>query len=311
MTESEHGLKLVYLKLVFAMIFWGAAFVSGRVLTQEFHPFNVGVIRFALASLFLLPYLYYKKPDFYKLTLSQFFKVLSLGATGVFAYNYFFFNGLKVVEAGRSSIIIATNPAFTALIAIVFLGESFSKKKLLGFICAFSGALLVISDGSLSVLVKNPLGTGEAYLIGAVISWVTYTILGKVFLKKLTSLEATTWACFLGCLMLIPFGIQNNLISELSLVDGIDLLHFANIGLLATCLGFIWFYDGVVKIGAATAASFINLVPLVGITSGVIFLGEKVSISLVFGSMIVIVGVYLVNRKRPSESKGKKLIIPL
>lgn len=286
------------------MVFWGSAFVSGRVLTQKFHPMNVGFLRFFIASSVLIPFLIFKKPDFYKINTIQFFKVLCLGATGVFSYNYFFFNGLKLVEAGRSSVIIATNPAITAIVAVIFMGEALNGRKFLGFSLALLGIVIVVTKGNIATLFDGGFELGELYLLGAVFSWVTYTILGKVFLKKLTSLEATTWACFLGTLMLFPFALQNDFFISIQSAEFLDMLHFANIGLLSTCLGFIWYYDGVSKIGAATASSFINLVPVIGIFCGALFLNEAITYSLVVGSLVVILGVYLVNRR-------KNLIIPL
>lgn len=293
------------------MVFWGSAFVSGRVLTQKFHPMNVGFFRFFIASLVLIPFLFFKKPDFYKINFNQFLKVLSLGATGVFSYNFFFFNGLKLVEAGRASVIIATNPALTAILAVIFMGEKMSFKKFLGFSLALLGIAIVVTKGQLATIFDGGFDQGEIYLLGAVLSWVTYTILGKIILKKLTSLEATTWACFLGTLMLLPFAIQNSFLTQIQNANILDYLHFSNIGLLSTCLGFIWYYDGVSRIGAATASSFINLVPLIGIFCGAIFLNEVISYSLILGSAVVILGVYLVNRRKVEKQKGKTLIIPL
>ena len=280
------------------MIFWGSAFVSGRILTATFHPFNVGLMRFGIASLVLIPFLFYKKPNFYKINFIQFLKVLVLALTGVFSYNYFFFTGLQYLEAGRSSVIIAMNPAITFFLAALFLGERLTIKKLTGILLAILGVLVVVSRGNLFFLFSEGFGNGELYLFGAVFSWVSYTILGKVFLKKLTSLEATTWACFLGTFILLPFALKSNFTSELALLEPRHLLHIANIGILTTCVGFIWYYDGIKKIGAAAASSFINLVPIVGIFTGAVFLSENVGFSLVFGSILVICGVFLVNRAK-------------
>lgn len=291
------NLKSVYIRLILVMVFWGSAFVSGRILTQKFHPMNVGFFRFFIASSVLIPFLMYKKPDFYKINFIQFLKVLSLAATGVFSYNFFFFSGLKLVEAGRSSVIIATNPAITAIVAVFFMGEVLNFRKFLGFSFALFGIIIVVTKGELATLFHGGFDQGELFLLGAVISWVTYTILGKMILKKLTSLEATTWACFLGTLMLLPFALHFNFFTSVQTLDGSDLLHFANIGLFSTCLGFIWYYDGVAKIGAATASSFINLVPIIGILCGSLFLNESITYSLIIGSLVVIVGVYLVNKK--------------
>ena len=290
-------MNLVYFKLVLVMFFWGTAFVSGRILTQSYHPFSVAFIRFLLASLILLPLLIKRNPYFFKITWRQWLKVLFLVATGVFAYNYFFFNGLKLIEAGRSSIIISMNPAITAIGAIFLLDEKLTNKKIWGFILALTGAFVVISRGKISILLHGGFGIGELYMLGAVLSWVSYTLFGKVALTKITPYEATTWSALIGACMLLPFALEHQLSAVFEQADIWNWMHLLNLGVFFICFGFIWYYEGIKEIGASRASSFISLVPIFGTACGVIFLGEELSPPILLGGAIVIYGVYLVNRK--------------
>ena len=285
----------IYIKLVFAMILWGGTFISGRVLSQDFHPFTIAFWRFAIASVFLSAVLIKDSKAFPSLNKYKVFKVVLLGLSGVFAYNYFFFSGLSSVEAGKASVIIAINPTVTAFIASVFMGEGASFKKIVGIFTALSGALVVITKGEVLNLNFEEFGYGEGYLLCAVLCWVGYTLIGKVALKKLTALEATTLACICGTLMLAPFAY---------FYDGFELVAKANLkqwwhlfylGSLGTGLGFIWFYEGIQQIGASRAASFINLVPVAGVSIGAIALGEKINNSLLLGGILVLFGINLVN----------------
>ncbi len=280
------------------MFFWGIAFISGRVLSQNYHPFCIAYIRFLLASIILLSIMYGKNKNFYKISGIQFLKVLVLGLTGVFSYNYFFFSGLKLIEAGRASIIVASNPIFTTTIAILFLNESFNFKKMLGVIIAIIGALIVISKGKFELLIDGSIGRGELYLLLAVFSWVIYTIFGKLVLKKITPLESSGWASVIGSFILLPFAYNNGLGDMFLNLDFTGWMHIANLGILSTCFGFIWYYDAVNKIGAAQTSSFINLIPIFGISAGIIFLDEKMSTSLLIGAIIVIFGVFLINKSK-------------
>ena len=128
--------------------------------------------------------------------------------TGIFSYNYFFFGGLKIVEAGKASMIIAINPVITAIIAGL-LGEGFNFKKVIGVVIALLGAFTIITDGQPWLIFQVGLDRGELLLFGAVISWTTYTLVGKIILKKLSPLKATAYACFMGTISLFPFAIQN------------------------------------------------------------------------------------------------------
>jgi len=133
--------------------------------------------------------------------------------------------------------------------------------------------------------------------MGAVVSWVTYTLVGKKFIQKLSILEVTTWSCLFGALILFPLSLFNglgDLITNLSLVD---FFNITNLGFFSTYLGFIWYYEGVKELGATNATSYINLLPVIGVLCGYLFLGEVPSITLYVGGVTTIAGIFLVNKK--------------
>jgi drug/metabolite transporter (DMT)-like permease len=282
------------------MFFWGVAFVSGRVLTQDYHPFAIAFLRFFLATIVLLFIVWKKNLPFFQLNRLQFIKVFFLGLSGIFTYNFFFFTGLQTVEAGRASVIIATNPAFTSFLSYVFLNEKFSRLKIFGLILAITGALVVISRGQLAQIFAGNFGFGEFCILMAVLSWATYTILGKKTLnhaKPLTPLVATTWATCIGTLLLTPFALIHNVDVMIKMAQVEDWLHIINLGIFSTCFGFLWYYEAVLKLGASKTSTFINLIPFFAIATGIIYLQEIPSLSLIVGGGITIFGVYLSNRK--------------
>jgi drug/metabolite transporter (DMT)-like permease len=78
-----------------------------------------------------------------------------------------------------------------------------------------------------------------------------------------------------------------------------SLLEWANIfylGFFGTVLGFLWYYQGIRKIGPTRAGLFINFVPISAISLAFLFLGEPVTVSLLIGTLLVSSGVYLTNR---------------
>ncbi|MCO4756108.1 MAG: DMT family transporter, partial [Bacteriovoracaceae bacterium] len=246
-----------------------------------------------------------KRPGgFPKLDLTQLFKVSLLGLSGVFAYNYFFFSGLSTVEAGKASVIIAINPTITAFIASFFMGEGASFKKIFGVLCALTGALVVITKGQILQMDFTHFSEGEGYLLGAVFSWVAYTLMGKVALKKLGPLEATTLSCIAGSVMLAPFAYAYDGLELISSAGINHWWHLFYLGALGTSVGFIWFYQGIQQIGASRAASFINFVPVAGVSIGALALGETIDPSLIGGGILVLIGVNLVNWQRQRSIKA-------
>lgn len=304
--QTEESVNKTYFLLILVMLLWGGTFVAGRYLAASFHPFVIAFYRFLSASIVLVAATITLQGKLPRLDRWQVLKVILLGFTGVFSYNYFFFAGLARIEAGRASVIIATNPTITALLAPLFLKEEFTPRKLIGVILALIGALTVITRGAPWKIIQEGIGMGEILLFGAVASWVTYTLLGKVALKKLSPLEATTYACLIGTTILFPFALKNGLTDFPLQATAIHWFSIFFLGVLATAIGFIWYYQGIRHIGAARAAAFINFVPLFGLSSGALFLGETPDSSLISGALLVIAGVSLANLKKIPFIKTSK-----
>jgi drug/metabolite transporter (DMT)-like permease len=75
-----------------------------------------------------------------------------------------------------------------------------------------------------------------------------------------------------------------------------DWLALFYLGFFGTVLGFVWYYEGIQRIGATKAGVFINFVPVSAIVFSFLILGEPLTGSLVAGALLVLSGVYLTNR---------------
>jgi len=288
----------VHIRLVLTMIFWGGTFVAGRLLVEEMSPLVAASMRFLAASTMLLTAILIRDRRLPWLTVKQWGAMALLGLTGVFFYNIFFFTGLQTVEAGRASMIIAVNPVITTLLAVLFLGERFNLSRGVGMILSVCGALIVISRGDPFALLQGDVGgMGEFYIIGCVLSWSAYTLIGKQLLKNIEPIVAVAYSCTIGAIFLVIAALSNghqNEFADISMTGAACIFYFAFFG---TTLGFSWFYDGVKKLGASRTVMYVNLVPISGILLGTLFLNEHLGRSLLIGGILVFSGLYLVNRR--------------
>ena len=298
------NISSVSIKLLLVMCFWGSAFVSGRMLAQSHPPIVIAFYRFFIATVFLFPMLYAKNRKIFASNKINYLKFAILGLFGVTLYNIFFLNGLKTIEAGRASLIIALNPVLSTICSFLFFKESLKRWQVLGVITGLLGTLVILARGNPLELLspENNIGQGEVYLVLAVFSWITYTLLGKIYLQTISSFEAITWACFFGLLLLTPMALSYDIRSSLTALTQIDIFNILNLGIFSTLLGFSWYYDGVRELGVSKTTSFLNFLPLVGVICGIIFLGEEITAPLFVGGALIISGVYLVNKKYSQKS---------
>lgn len=298
---------LITLKLFLTAFFWGGTFVAARIVAGGVPPFTASLLRFTIASACLVALLVLKERRLPGLNRRQALLAFLLGMTGVFAYNVLFFLGLRTVTAGRASLIVASNPVVISLFSAWLFRERFTAGKIAGIALCVTGAAVVISHGDLPSLFSGGIGWGEILLLGCLASWAAYSLLGKVILADCPPQIAVTWSCLFGTLALIPFACLEGMPSLIGRVRPQDWAGLFYLGLFGTVVGFIWYYEGISRIGASRASVFINFVPVSGVFLGWLLLGEQVNISLLVGAVLVIGGVWLTQRPpaaRPAPPGG-------
>jgi len=287
--------NITYIKLFMVALFFGSTFIAGRIMAANLPPFTSAFLRFLLASFFLILFVFKKYGKFPRINFQQFLLIIALGLTGVAGYNFFFFSGLKFITASRASMIISLNPSVITILSALILKEKFTKYKFTGITLSLTGALIVISQGNLQVILQGNVGWGELFILVCVICWSSFTVLGKIIMKDLKPIIAITYACLAGTLILILPTYQEGVFQDFVQYNMEVWLSVFALGFLGTALAFTWFYEGIDEIGPSRAGIFINFVPIFATLMAVLILHEKLSPSLIIGAIFVVSGVYLTN----------------
>lgn len=286
-------------KLVMVAAFWGGTFVAGRFLAQALPLMTAAFGRFLVASILLVAFAIRAEGRLPKLDRNQLIATALLGFTGIFLYNVFFFGALEKIPAGRTSLFVSLSPIMTAVFASFLFRERLGPRRWLGVVIALFGAMIVITRGDLvgGVLdISQSIGLGEILMLGAVFSWVAYTLLSRNALKSLSPIAATTYGTLWG-LLFLSFGA----FSELGQINwaALDWQIWGAIvylGAFGTVVAFIWYHQGIKAIGPSRTTVFTNLVPVFGVLLSAVILNEVILISMIVGGIIAIVGVTLVNK---------------
>lgn len=287
----------IRIKLFLTAIFWGGTFIAGRVVTKHMGPFSAAFLRFFIASVFLVAFTWKTERKIPLLTQRQMLFLSLLGLSGIFAYNYFFFSGLKSVHAGRAAIIIANNPIFISLFSVIIFREKVTALKVIGILLSVSGAIWALSRGDLE-LITGQFGLGEFYIFMCVVSFVVYTMIGKAVMVNLSPLVSVTYSSVIGTLLLVFPATQEGMWGQLAGFNMTAWLNVFYLGFFGTVLGFIWYYEGIKNLGPMKASIFINFVPISAIILSYFILKEPITVSLFGGAILVIMGVYLTNVSR-------------
>ncbi len=283
---------MIYIKLILVAIMWGGTFIATKMVSHVFGSFTGASYRYFVALLFMVPILLVKDPKAFKVTKKQLFQLSLLGATGIFAYSFFFFTGLRMVKASHGALIVALNPVLVMLISSSIGKERISRIKIIGLLLSIVGTAIVIARGDLFDLFTM-FTWGDAFMLGCPISWALYTFFAKDALKFATPLQASTWAVVIGLAMILFFVPFETYPTK---VDWTIWLAIVYLGICGSVLGFVWYYEGIKEIGPVKTSIFNNLIPIFAVMFSVVFLNETIHDYMWYGSALVISGVYIINK---------------
>ena len=127
-------------------------------------------------------------------------------------------------------------------------------------------------------------------------SWAAYTLIGRVALKGLSPIAATTYAAMWGLAFLLVGAAMEFPTVPWHSFGWQVWAAIGYLGVFGTVIGFVWYYEGVKAIGPSRTAVFNNLVPVFGIVLAAGLLGEPVLASMLVGGAVTIAGVIMTNR---------------
>ena len=287
-----------YLMLVLATLFWAGNFVVGKIaFIENVPPFSLTFFRWLLVWVILIPFTY---KEFFKLRrviLDNFLLLLLLGLTSVGLFNSFIYNALNFTQVINASLFNAVIPVAIILFGLLFKLEKTNKYQILGLIVSILGILSIITKLDLGILLTLSFNKGDILMIGAVITWGIYSAFLKKRKFEVSLLTLVHILCTFGLVTLIPqflfeFSQGKTIIINDHLIY--SLIYLA----IFPSIGSYYCWAGAVSIiGANRAGIFLSLIPLFSTILAIIFFNEKFLFFHFIGSVLIILGLLLSNRK--------------
>jgi drug/metabolite transporter (DMT)-like permease len=217
-----------------------------------------------------------------------------LGCFGVATAQTGFTFGLSLSSAGSTGLIFATAPVWGLLLGAVLGLERPTWKGVTGVGLSILGVALVVLDG---------LTSGHASLAGDLFALVAafcvgaYAVFSMPLLERHTPLAVATYPVLFGIPFLLLLSSPQLLSLEWGSVGFGPWAAVAYAGVFATAFAFSAWQRGISRIGANRVLVYQYLITIVGVTSGIVFFGETLSVNKVVGGAVILLGVYLARRQ--------------
>lgn len=276
--------------VVATVVFGASAYAAIGAALTSYSPGPLALLRMLVASAVLSIYAVVsgmRLPDTRDL--------LAVVLAGLFAfalYNVALNYGQLTASAGAASLIIASIPIFTALLAVAFLGERLDALGWSGIAVGFSGmALITAGEGG-----RIGINAGALLVLLAALSASVYFAFQKPYLGKYGALPFTAYAIWAGALLLLPF--LPALIGEVQSAPAGATLAVVYLGVFPTIVAYATTAYVFSRLPASRAVTLEYLFPPVAIVIAYLFLGEVPTVLSVVGGAVALFGVALVNRRR-------------
>jgi drug/metabolite transporter (DMT)-like permease len=269
-------------------VIWGLSFLSTKVALAVMPPMTIAVARFAVAVVVLFPVALFTREDLrFKLRDLPF-----MVASGLLGTTFYFLcenNGIALITASESSLVIATIPVLTLLVDRALLKTRLRARSYVGAVLSFAGVALIVapSIGGISSPIE-----GFAFMGGAAVCWVAYALFTKPLSGRYGGLSITLWQSLFGLAGCVPFALAESRgwVGSLSLSVTLNVLY---LGLLCSAAGYLLYIVAIDRLGAGASSVFLNLVPVVSVVAAFFLLGERLGGLTLSGGAVAIGGVYL------------------
>lgn len=288
-------MKAAGLTILICMLF-GANPVAIKYCLTGLGAFTAVGIRFTIAAVVIFFWAKHKLIPL-KITQKQLGQMLILSAIFVVQLSCFYL-GISKTTASHGALISNILPFLVLILAHFFIpGDTISLKKGLGITLGFLGVLFLFFDEQdLTGDLKN----GDLIIFFAVILWSSNAIFVKRIISEYNAIQITLYPMIFGT----PFFFLNGYLWDEQMIRVINptvinaVLYQA---IVTASFGFITWNTLLQKFGATVLHSFIFIMPLVGVLSGVLLLGEAVTLNLFASMACIVTGVVIVNLRRKQQ----------
>jgi drug/metabolite transporter (DMT)-like permease len=288
-----------WLLLLLLSVLWGASFVFVGVAVKELPPFTIVCVRVLLAGAMLIPFLWISRLELPS-TLGGWTPFFVMGLLNNVIPFSLFVTGQMQITGGMASVLNATTPLFTVLVMAAFGDERLVARRVAGVLVGILGVIVLRGQGA-------DIGADQTVAIllclCAALSYAFSGLWGRRTLRGVPPLTSAT--CQLMCSSLVMIVLAAVIDRPWSLPFPSLATCFSLVGsaALSTALGYIVFFNILVRSGATNVMLVTLLIPVTAILLGYLVLGETLVAREIVGALVIAGALLIIDGRLPGLRK--------
>ncbi|MBE6260498.1 MAG: DMT family transporter [Prevotella sp.] len=294
--------RILYHMVAFLVVaIWGSTFVFTKLLLLGgFSPAQIFTLRFLIAYAVLLIFCLWKGIRWVADTWKDELLMMGLGITGGSLYFMAENEAMNHTTTTNTSLIVCLCPLFASLlIGLFYKSERLNRTQIIGTLLAATGLVVVVLNGHF-VLHLSPLGDSLAFV--ACLCWAVYSLLLIPANAKYDTLFITRKVFFYGLISMTPyFIVRPGLNAHLLFEQPALLWNLLFLGCVASFVCYLAWNWVIKNLGAVMATNYVYFNPVTTILFAWLILSEPITIYFIIGTVLILVGMVLSDKKTRQE----------
>ena len=282
--------------VIFSTVVWGIQIIVMKDAFESMAPLAFNALRFSVGLPFMIAIALRHRSAMH-IDRRDVPALIGLALLGQVGYQVFAVSGLQRTTSTNAALVIATVPTWTALLSIALGIVAMRRRLFTGIGLSLGGVLVVIlGTAESSVAFSREDMTGMALMLCATMATSVFTISVKSLIQRYGGMPVAIWMYIVTWLTLVLVAAPDLTAltpSDIPLTVVPNLLYA---GLLSSALGFLIEGFALRELGAARVANYYNFAPVIAALGGVLLLSDPVTLPLLIGGTLTMIGVVLVRR---------------
>jgi len=286
---------------ILAGVLWGTSFPIIKIGLKTIDPFAFVFWRFLVSTITLVVIMLLLRKLEFKITDKRMLVFLGVANAAGYLLQYV---GMPYTTAAKAALFINLSAMWVALLSPKLLGESFSRKKIVGILFGVMGVVFVSTNLDFLSLGKGQLA-GDMLLIVSGFAWALFMIYNKklVINSTMATFQSMTWVLILTLLTIVPFTV-------LSGPGFFDLSGWAWLAIVYTAIVcwvlpyYLWL-EGLKHLSASTSTVLLLSEIVVAVVGSVIVLKEPLTVFSTVGALLIVIAITLVSLRDKIKTEKK------